>query len=118
MTWPFKGRTVTVLRPVPGAVDPFGAPTVASVSREDVENVLVSQPSTDAIEQTTRQYGAACELTLNFPKTYTEPLRGCSIEMPAPWSGVFEVIGEPIPLQPDLCPDERNRDVHVRRVDG
>ena len=118
MTWPFKGRTVTVLRPVDGLADPFGAPTVAGLSREDVHGVLVSQPSTEAVEQTTRQYGAACELTLNFPKSYTAPLRGCSVELPAPWSATFEVIGEPQPLIPELTPDGRNRDVHVRRVIG
>ena len=118
MSWPFSGRTVTVLRPVAGAADPFGATIVARYSRVDVDNVLVSQPSTEAIEQTTRQHGAACELTLNFPKAYAEPLRGCLIELPAPWSATFGVLGDPQPLQPELCPDEHNRDVHVRRVEG
>lgn len=118
MTWPFKGITVTVLVPTEDSTDPFGAPVAGKPDQVEVTNVLVSSPSTEAIEQTTRQFGAACELTLNFPKTFTDPLRGCSVELPAPWEGVYEVLGEPMPLMPGLCPDERNRDVHVRRAVG
>lgn len=118
MGWGLKGLTVTVLHPVPASTDPFGAPVPGTPAPEDVADVLVDNPTSTDIESTVRQYGVSCDLTLHFPKDYTGSLRGCSVELPAPWSDEFEVMGDPMPYDPALVPTSYGMPVHVRRVSG
>lgn len=118
MGWALDGRTVTVLHPVPASTDPFGAPIAGTPTREEVSDVLVDSPSSDDIDSTVRQFGASCDLTLHFPKDYAGSLRGCSVELPAPWSDEFEVMGDPMPYDPELVPTSYGMPVHVRRVVG
>lgn len=115
-----RGRTVVVLRPTDGGTDPFGEPVEGEPERVKVANVLIDQPTTADIEQTARRFGVSCELTLHFPKSYEASLRGCTVELPAPWErdGGWEVMGDPLPYDPALTPGEHDRPVHVRRVDG
>lgn len=118
MAYALKGVDVIVKRPMQAPTDPFGAPVPGTSPGEPVGNVIVDSPSDADIESTTRQYGASCDLVLHFPKSFTGSLRGCSVELPAPWSDKFEVMGDPMPYDPSLTPGAHNRPVHVRRVVG
>lgn len=113
-----RGVSVMVLRPTQGSTDPFGAPVEGEPAREEVDNVIVDRPSDSDVESTTRQFGVSCDLTLHFPKAYHAGLRGCSVALPAPWSGAFEVLGDPMPYDPELTPGAHDRPVHVRRSVG
>lgn len=113
-----RGVGVTVLSPTAQSTDPFGAPVAGTPSRTEVGNVMVDRPSDKDVEQTTRQFGASCDLVLHFPKSCHMALRGCGVELPAPWSGTFEVLGDPQPYDPALTPGAHDRPVHVRRVVG
>ena len=118
MRWALRGIAVTVLKPTQSSTDPFGAPVAGTPVPMTVGNVLVDSPSTEDVEQTTRQFGVACDLKLHFPKTCHDCRRGCSVALPAPWSGTFEVIGDPMPYDPELTPGEHDREVLVRRAAG
>lgn len=118
MVFALRGVQVAVLRPTPGEPDPFGAHVPGEPERIEVGNVLVDSPSGDDLESSVRQYGTACDLTLHFPKGFHSDLRGCSVEIPAPWEGVYEIMGDPKPLDPSLTPGEHCMPVHVRRVVG
>ena len=87
------GVTIEVQRPIKGAADRFGNETT-TYQRERVCNVLVSPGSTSDMEAA-RPDGVTVAYTLHFPKTFTGSLKGCEIELPAPWSGVYRVIGDP-----------------------
>lgn len=113
-----RGVEVTVLAPASSSTDPFGAPVPGVMERTEVANVLVCSPTAEEIEQTTRQFGSSCDLTLHFPKTHHESLRGCSVALPEPWDATFEVLGDPMPYDPALTPGAHDRPVHVRRVVG
>lgn len=114
----FRGVGVTVLSPTSSSTDPFGAPILGVLARTEVDNVLVDRPSDSDIEQTTRQFGVSCDLTLHFPKSCHMSLRGCSVALPVPWDATYEVLGDPEPYDPALTPGEHDRPVHVRRVVG
>ena len=112
------GVAVTVLVPASSSVDAFGSPVPGPPDEVAVENVLVDSPSGSDVESTTREFGVSCDLTLHFPKTCLMSLRGCSVALPAPWSGTFEVMGDPQPYDPRLTPGAHDRPVRVRRVAG
>ena len=126
MGYGLKGVTVTVLSPNPQETgvtgeyvhDPFGAPVYGTPTNTTVANVMVDSPTTEDLEQTTRQYGASCDLVLHFPKSFHGSLRGCSVAIPEPWGATFEVQGDPMPYDPRLTPGEHDRKVPVRRVVG
>lgn len=88
-----KGVTVTVRRPSTSGTDRFGSP-VKTLTTETVNNVLVSPGATADLEAA-RPEGVTVDLSLHFPKTYNEPLEGCEVVLPAPWSGTYAVIGAP-----------------------
>lgn len=81
-----------------------------------VGNVLVGNPSVEESEQAARRYGAECGLTLHFPKSFEGSLLGLSVCLPAPWGGVYDVLGDPLPYDPRLTPGEHNRPVLVTRA--
>lgn len=118
MPYALRGVEVEVIRPTQASTDPFGAPVAGEPQAETVANVLVDSPSTSDIESTMRQFGASCDLTLHFPKGYTQGLRGCKVALPAPWSAEFEVMGDPMPYDPALTPGGHWMPVNVRRVVG
>ena len=125
MKWVLSGVAVTVLSPsaststtTTGEYDPFGAWIAGVMSETTVANVLVDNPTSEDIEQSTRQHGVSCDLLLHFPKKYHGSLRGCMVALPEPWSATYEVLGDPQPYDPELTPGEHDRKVQVRRVAG
>lgn len=109
-----SGTTVTVTRRVMTGRDEMGEP-VFSTQSESVGNVLVAPSSTDEMDETNRAYGVTCELTLHFPKDYTQSLEGCTV---AVYGGTYRVLGDPQPYMAANTPTPWNRPVKVARADG
>ena len=62
-----KGITVTLWETVSTSSDPFGAPIVTETSTA-VDNVLIGEPSTDDITNSTQLYGKKIIYMLGIPK--------------------------------------------------
>lgn len=112
-----SGLTATVLRPVEGEPDRLGNPTVAAWARQAVDGVLVAPGATSDMEAA-RPEGATVALTLHFPRTFCGSLRGCRVELPAPYSGTYRVIGDPRPYMDANCPTAWHMPVEVEAADG
>lgn len=107
------GETVTVIRYV-NELDDLGELANSSVEYETVENVVVAPGATKDMEAS-RPSGVTVALTLCFPKTYTQSLRGCSVEV---LGEVYSVIGNPVPCTEANTPGDWNYTVEVTRNDG
>lgn len=109
-----RGIAVTVLRPS-RTIDRLGNEVDGEPEEETVDNVLVV-PGATADMEASRPDGVGVALTLHFPKTYAASLEGCSVRLPAPWEGVFKVIGSPMPYM--RSPTAWNRPVEVEEAHG
>ena len=112
-----RGVTVTVLRPTVNGTDRLGNPSHGEPEREAVGNVLVGAPSTQGMEAARRD-GATRALTLHFPRSYSSSLRGCSVELPAPWAGTYRVVGDPRPYMGANTPTPWHMPVDVEASHG
>jgi hypothetical protein len=112
-----RGTAVTVLRPSAPTVDRLGNEVPGEPVPEVVENVLVV-PGATADMEASRPAGVTVALTLHFPKAYAASLRGCSVELAAPWAGTYRVIGDPQPYMDDNTPTPWNRPVEVEVAHG
>lgn len=113
-----RGTTVTVLKPIAGAADRFGNPTVSGFDREEVAGVLIA-PGASADLEASRPAGSRVSLTLHFPKAWGgASLRGCSVELPAPWAGIYRVVGDPKSYDAANTPTRWNMPVEVEACDG
>lgn len=108
---------VTVIRPSVSGRDRFNNDTYGQPAREVVDGVLVA-PDDTAGMAANRPDGTSTVLVLHFPKTYTASLRGCSVELPAPWSDTYRVIGNPMPYMDENTPTPWNRPVRVEVAHG
>lgn len=108
-----RGEPVTVVRPSPSK-DDLGEPVWGEPVRTAVPDVLVT-PGATADMGASRPNGATVAFTLGFPKTFREPLRGCSVEVRG---RAYEVVGDPQPLTPENVPGPYNYTVEVTRSDG
>lgn len=108
----FAGETVEVVRSTV-SYDELGEPVYGEPERERIE-VLVCPGSTSDLDAT-RPNGVEVVFTLHFPKTYTESLQGCRVEVRG---GTYEVIGDPQPYTVANTPGAWNLSVEVKRVDG
>lgn len=62
-----KGMTVQIVVLTQTGTDPFGAPVITE-TLEDVDDVLVGQPSVDDVNTSISLYGKKCEYVLGIPK--------------------------------------------------
>lgn len=62
-----KGTTIQLVVKTQTGMDPLGNP-IESEEFEDVEDVLVGQPSTDDVTNTIQLYGKKIEYILGIPK--------------------------------------------------
>lgn len=109
-------QTVAVVRRVDsGEVDAFNRPVYAEES-EEVDGVLVAPDfggSADAASLGLRPDGDVVRYTLAFPKTYTDSLRNCWVEV----DGLrLEVDGDPRPTP--ACPTDYDRIVYAEVLNG
>ena len=111
-----SGTTVTVLTPYTNGTDRFNN-VVYGLTGAEVDDVLVSPASTELLEAA-RENGVSVSYTLHFPKTFTGSLEGCEIELPAPWSGRYRVVGNPQPYMDENTPTRWNRPVDVECANG
>lgn len=112
-----RGVEVSVLRPNQVGTDRLNNPVYGEPTREVVGNVLVA-PSTTEDMEAARMQGVTLALTLHFPKSYAASLRGCEVELPAPWSDTYRVVGDPMPYMAENCPTQWNRPVNVEVAHG
>lgn len=107
------GETVTVRTPSVSydehmeEVKTWGEATVA--------NVVVTPGSTANVVESARPDGTRVAFTLGFPKSFTEPLRGCRVVVRGT---EYAVVGDPQPLTPGNVPGLWNYTVEVEAVDG
>jgi hypothetical protein len=90
-----KGVSVDVYTPTANGTDRFGNAIYTS-AKTTVDNVLVVPGATSELD-VSRPEGVQVAYTLHFPKTFSASLEGCVIELPAPWTGTYSVIGCPTP---------------------
>ena len=108
-----RGEPVTVVRPAI-AYDDLGEPVYGEPERTEVSDVLVTPGATSDMGAS-RPNGIVVAFTLGFPKTYQEPLRGCSVVVRG---RSYEVVGDPQPLTAENVPGPYNYTVEVTRSDG
>ena len=111
-----RGVQVTVNRPSAETRDEYNN-AVFAYTPETVDNVLVAPGATDLLAAS-RPEGVQVAYTLHFPKTYTETLEGCTVTLPAPWSGTYRVLGDPKPYIGANTPTDWNRPVEVKAAHG
>lgn len=111
-----SGVTVTVNSPYQSGTDRFNN-VVYGYTGADVDDVLVVPGSTQLLDAS-RPEGVSVAYTLHFPKTYTASLEGCTVTLPAPWSGDYHVIGNPTPYIDANTPTRWNRPCEIEEAHG
>lgn len=114
-----SGTTVTVLRPGEPTTDRFNNNVPGVPVRTEVHDVLVAAPTTDEMEAA-RASGVTLAYTLHFPKSFTAPLRGCTVELPEPWANGrgYRVVGDPRPYMDANTPTRWHMPVNLEAADG
>ena len=113
-----RGTNIVVLKPVDGQRDRFGN-VITTYERVDVSDVLVSPGATADLEAS-RPEGVTVAFTLHFPKTFTETLEGCEIELPEPWTAgnPYRIIGAPAPYMDANTPTRWHMTAEVESAHG
>ena len=86
-----RGTTVQILVETQTSTDPFGG-AITSEVWEDVENMLVGQPTTDDVTNTVQLYGKKIEYVLGIPKGDTHNWINAKVKI---FGDVFQTIGYP-----------------------
>lgn len=86
-----KGMKVQLVVGTITGHDPFGAP-IESEELEDVEDVLVGQPSTDDVTNTIQLYGKHIAYVLGIPKGDTHNWENAKVYI---WGEPYRTIGFP-----------------------
>lgn len=119
-----KGVTVGVYYPIASETDRFGN-TVVTYSdgpvgvtgTEGVDNVLIVPGATSDLDAS-RPEGVSVAFTLHFPKTFNNSLEGCKVELPAPYAGMYRVVGNPKPYMAENTPTKWHMPVEVEVAHG
>lgn len=109
-----EGVTIQLLNRVKTGVDDFNRPVYLEES-ENVENVLVGQPTTNEITDTLNLTGKRVAYVLAIPKGDTHTWENCRIELPEPFTGTYQVIGFPTAGIEKNIPLSWNKKVMVER---
>lgn len=112
-----KGVDAYVSRPVKSGTDRLGNPVVEYADPVTVHNVLVA-PGASMDMEAERPEGVTVALTLHFPKSWNGSLEGCLVTLPAPWAGVYRVIGAPMPYADVNTPTPWHMSVEVEVAHG
>lgn len=112
-----RGATVTVTPRVMGEPDRFGNSSITDGEPVQVPDVLIAPGATSDLEAS-RPEGVTVAYTLHFPKTYTGPLEGAKVTLPAPWAGTYRVIGDPRPYMDANTPTRWHMPVEVEAAHG
>ena len=109
-----KGVTVTLVSKVQTGTDSIGN-AVYSETREQIDNVLIGQPSTQEILDMNQLYGRKLSYVLAIPKGDTHEWANQKVVF---FDQTFNVIGEPTQGIEAMIPLAWNKKVMVERVDG
>lgn len=112
-----KGVTIDVYAPNITGYDRLNNPVYGAPTKKSVDNVLIVPGATDDLEAA-RPEGVTIAYTLHFPKTFTDDLEGCTVELPAPWSGTYRVVGKPGRYMDVNTPTPWNMPVQVEAAHG
>ena len=80
-----------------------------------VGNVLWHEASTDEMDESNRMFGVTCDLSLDFPKSYTASLEGCTVTVNG---DEYRILGDPQGYMPANTPTPWNRRAMAVRADG
>lgn len=106
-----QGITITLYNRTQTGTDEFNAP-IYTETAEQVENVLIGEPSTDDITDTLTLYGKRLAYTLGIPKGDTHIWTDRTVEF---FGERFRTIGEPTMGIEHLIPLSWNKKVKVER---
>lgn len=112
-----KTVTVTLKAKTQTGTNDFGEP-VYTIQDIPVDDVLVGEPSSTDIQNVITTYGKRISYTLAVPKGDVNKWTGAEVELPAPWSATYRVIGEPTMGIDENIPLRWNKKVHLERLEG
>ena len=112
-----KGITIKLLQKTKTGEDPFGEPVFSS-NYVDVDDVLVGEPTTDDIQNTSTLYGKVASYRLAIPKGDTNVWEDTEVILPAPFEGTYQTIGYPTAGIEANIPLRWNKKVFIERING
>jgi hypothetical protein len=108
-----KGITVRLITRHEVGRDGFNSPIYEEQS-EEIENVLVGEPSSEDVVNTLNLTGKRAQYTLAIPKGDTHSWEGAQVEF---FGRVWRVIGIPVQGIEENIPLDWNRKVQVERYE-
>lgn len=108
------GVTIQLLNKTQTGTDAFNRPIYEEMA-EDIENVLVGQPSSDEIKSTLELKGKKVSYVLAIPKGDTHEWENKLVILPEPFAGTYQVIGFPTAGIEANIPLSWNKKVMVER---
>ena len=108
-----RGMTIQIVVKTQTGTDPFGAP-IYSETEEDVNNVLVGQPTTEDYATTLQLTGKRIAYVLGIPKGDTHDWVNTDVII---WGERFRTIGLPQTGIQDNIPLQWGQNVKVERYE-
>lgn len=112
-----RGVTVQIVVKTKTGVDGFNRP-VFSETIEDVDDVLVGEPSSDDIANSLTLHGAKVLYRLAIPKGDTHDWDGTRVILPEPFGGEYVTVGIPTAGIEENIPLRWNKKVLLERYEG
>lgn len=110
------GVTIQVKVRTADGENPFGEPVI-SEGWENVDNVLVGQPTADDLPTQPELQGRRVDYMLAIPKGDAHEWRETEVILPAPFAGRYRTVGFPVAGIEDMIPLEWNKKVKVERIE-
>jgi len=107
------GETITLFAKTQTGVDAFNRP-IYTETAEQVENVIIGQPSTDDITEELNLSGKRIDYVLGIPKGDTHDWVNRKVEF---WGEQYETVGKPMTGIQDIIPLEWGKNVKVARYE-
>ena len=109
-----RGVDVTLTKRTVKSRDEMGEP-VFETTTTTVGNVLWHEANTDEMDESNRMFGVTCDLSLDFPKSFTDSLEGALVTV----GGTdYRILGDPKGYMPENTPTPWNRHAMAVRADG
>ena len=110
-----RGPDVIVTRRTMAGRDEMGEPVFAE-SVERVGNVLWHRSNADDMDESNRMFGVTCDIVLDFPKSYTDSLEGCTVTV---GGTEYRIVGDYAEeYMPENTPTPWNKKAMAVRADG
>ena len=110
------GITIRLKVTAETGVNPFGEKEF-SETWEDVDNVLVGQPTADDMPTQAELQGRRVDYMLAIPKGDAHEWRDTEVILPEPFAGRYRTVGFPVAGIEDLIPLDWNKKVKVERIE-